>query len=374
MHIGLGMTALYKNVCAGRRDGIGTYSAALARRLRGEFPQHSFSDAMFSTSRQWLRQPLRKYEISAVGSAIFDRRYRPQQLFGREFDLFHALDHNIPRMTIPVVATIHDAGPLSNPHLWPRRLRYWKNLLYAAKCRFPARVIAVSKFTADELVRYAGLDPGNIDVIYEGVGDYIVEESRQSLDWQLMAKRYGLEPGFVAYCGSISQKKNIGRLLQAHRDLPAHMQNEHPLVLIGGVPAKEEMHEEVAAIRERERIGVVKWMGSLPDAEAAKVLHHAAVFVFPSLHEGFGLPVVEAFQLGVPVLTSNAGSLPEIVGTCADLVDPLDHRTIAKKLEALLRDDSRRGELVEQGRSRAALFSWEKCARLTFEVYERVAS
>ncbi len=372
MRVGLGITALRINLKAGRRDGIGTYCLALTRSLQKQFPEREFCEVAFNISRGWLLHPVQKYEICAATSALLGVRYQAGRLFGTDFDVFHALDHHIPNLTTPVIATLHDAGPLSNPELWPGGFRYLKNLMYAAKCRFPRRVIAVSKYTADEVVRYAGVESGNVDVIYEGVGDHILAESRAPLDWGQMKEMYGLRPGFIAYCGSISKKKNIANLLAAHEALPGKLQAEHPLVLIGGIPAKEQMHDVVAAIRVGERRGTVKWLGSLPDSEMARILHHSEVFAFPSLHEGFGLPVVEAFQLGIPVLTSNVASLPEIAGDSAVLVDPRDCRVLSRELERLLGDRVLRGELSERGKARAAMFSWQKCAKLTVEAYERV--
>ena len=374
MRIGLGVTALVRNVAAGRHDGIGAYSSALRMELRRAFPMHSFSDAAFEAGEVWYRRPSRRYELNALASATLGRRFDPLHLFSEEFDLFHALDHYIPNMTIPVVATVHDVGPLSHPHLWPQKLRRWKNLLYAAKCRFPTLIIAVSRFTADELCRCVGLERRSIEVIYEGVGKHIVEESQCSLDWAHMGEKYGLKPGYVVYCGTISRKKNLSTLLKAHAGLDCRTSARHPLVIIGSVAGKEEVSDVIALIRRGERAGVVRWLGALPDAEAAKVLHHGELFAFPSLHEGFGLPVLEAFQLGVPVLTSNVASLPEISGGSAVLVNPTDCAQLARALEQLLRDSAWRRELSERGKERAAEFSWEECARLTVGAYERVVA
>ena len=104
----------------------------------------------------------------------------------------------------------------------------------------------------------------------------------------------------------------------------------------------------------------------------ARVLHHSELFVFPSLHEGFGLPVVEAFQLGLPVLTSNVAALPEIAGDCAALVNPTDVRELSRALERLLREDVLRREFADRGKARAVNFRWEKCAKRTLEAYDRV--
>ena len=372
MRVGLGVTALRTNLRTGQRDGIGVYSDALSRVLREQFPMHDFYDTTFDRSGSGLHRPIHNYEVSAGISALFGVRYRPERIFGTDFDLFHALDHYIPRLTIPVVATLHDAGPLSNPDIWPGRFRFIKNLLYSAKCRFPARVIAVSKYTADEVMRYAGVKADRIDVIYEGVGKHVLMESMTPLDWSQMNKRYGLEPGFIAYCGSISKKKNVARLLAAHEALPITMRQGHPLVLIGGIPAKESMDAVVDEIRRKERAGTAKWLGTLPNADMARVLHHSELFVFPSLHEGFGLPVVEAFQLGLPVLTSNVAALPEIAGDCAALVNPTDVRELSRALERLLREDVLRREFADRGKARAVNFRWEKCAKRTLEAYDRV--
>lgn len=374
MRIGLGVTALRRSQNAGSRDGISSYSAALRSEMHRLFPNHSFVDATFCTASNSPRNLLRRYEVSALTSAVVRAKYSSETLFSESYDLFHAMDHFIPKMRIPVVATIHDVGPLSHPHLWPQNFRYWKNLLFAAKCRFPARIVAVSQFTADEVSRCVGVSRNEIEVIYEGVGDYVIKESQNELDWRSLHERYSLKPGYVVYCGSLAKKKNIAALIRAHEAMPLVMRRRHPLVLIGGVPAKERVPGVLAAIERGQIDGCVKWLGTLLDEESAKIVHHSDLLAFPSLHEGFGLPVVEAFQLGIPVITSNVGALPEISGGAAVLINPLDIGELSRTLQKLLEDNVWRGELAARGRERATDFRWEKCAKLTFEVYERALS
>ena len=372
MKIGLGVTALNNSRFSGRRDGISTYSASLRAEMLRQFPNHAFVDAPFARRGAMRGTPLRHYEVNAVASALLGVRYTPEMLFSDNLDLFHALDHFIPKMTIPVVATIHDVGPLSHPQLWPQRFRYWKNHLFRAKCRFPTKIIAVSEFTAVEISRHVGISTRDIEVIYEGISDYILNESLNSLNWDYIEQKFQLKPGYIVYCGSVAEKKNIGRLLIAHGGLPIELKRRHPLVLIGGVPAKEQASAVLEGIRRGEAERCVKWLGTLSDEDSAKVVHHSELMVFPSLHEGFGLPVVEAFQLGVPVMTSNVGALPEISGGAAALMNPLDIQEMSHLLQQLLADRGRRRELVARGKERTSEFSWKKCSRFTFEVYERV--
>jgi glycosyltransferase involved in cell wall biosynthesis len=173
------------------------------------------------------------------------------------------------------------------------------------------------------------------------------------------AARHGLEPGgYVLATGTLEPRKNLLRLIRAHAKLPPDLRAAHPLLLVG--PRGWETAEILAAAGRDER--AVRLAGYVPDDELAALYAGCTVFCYPSLYEGFGLPVLEAMAAGAPVITSNLSSLPEVAGDAAVYVDPLDERAIGAALERLLRSPEERSRLAAAGPQRAAGFSWSRCA------------
>lgn len=169
--------------------------------------------------------------------------------------------------------------------------------------------------------------------------------------------------------GTLEPRKNLPRLVQAYARLEPELQERHPLVVVG--PVGWEMGETSEALRSLGERCLM--LGYVSDAALGELYRRAAVFCYPSLGEGFGLPVLEAMAAGAPVLTSDLSSLPEVGGDAAEYVDPLDVGAIAQGLRRLLLSPERRAELSELGRRRAAQFSWERTAALTLAALERAA-
>jgi glycosyltransferase involved in cell wall biosynthesis len=183
------------------------------------------------------------------------------------------------------------------------------------------------------------------------------------------AETYGLEPGYVLAVGTLEPRKNLPRLVEAFVSLPESVRGGRRLVLAGG---RGWSIAELDAIVRRHR-DHVRLLGFVPDGELPGLLAGAAVFAYPSLAEGYGLPVAEAMAAGAPVLTSDRSSLPEVAGDAAVLVDPTDVDAISAGLERLLEDEALRRDLAERGRRRAASLTWEHAARRTLEYLGTVA-
>lgn len=176
-------------------------------------------------------------------------------------------------------------------------------------------------------------------------------------------------PGYVLAVGTLEPRKNLPRLVEAYRALPEDLQRAHLLVVVGRIGwRKGETISALEALGDRcLRLGVVS------DEELRALYRHCTVFCYPSLGEGFGLPVLEALAAGAPVLASDRSSLPEVGGEAAEYADPTDTRSIAAKLESLLRSPERRRQLAERGPRRAAEFTWERTAALTLHALEQAA-
>lgn len=268
----------------------------------------------------------------------------------------------------PFVLTIHDASLFLYRHLHPRARHLTMRLILPVLARRAAAIITVSEYARRELQWVLGIPAEKIEAIYEAAPEHFgpVTDAAQRA---YLRQKYQLPEKFLLFVGTLEPRKNLTRLVRAlgvvrERGYP------HRLVLVGPPGWLMDGFE-----REIERLGLqdrVQFVGYVPAEDLPGLFSLAAVFTFPSLHEGFGLPPLEAMACGTPVLTSNRSSLAEICAGAACLVDPEDEESIAAGLVSLLADDEWRRELGRQGRERAAAFSWERAARETTAVYERV--
>lgn len=269
----------------------------------------------------------------------------------------HVLPLWRPRRT---VVTIHDLGYLHFPEAHPPRQRLELHLSTAWNARTATRVIAISETTRADLLQRYRVPPERIRVVHHGVEPRFCP----TVDPQAVA-RCGLPPRYLLYLGTLQPRKNLERLVQAYARLPV---DAPPLVLAG---ARGWYYERIAAaIAAAGLEGRVLLPGYIPDEAVPAVISAAVALVYPSLYEGFGLPALEAMACGTPVIAARASSLPEVVGEAGLLVDPRRVEEIAAAMQQLLADGSLRAELGRRGRERAALFSWERCARETLSVLD----
>jgi glycosyltransferase involved in cell wall biosynthesis len=187
-------------------------------------------------------------------------------------------------------------------------------------------------------------------------------------------KKYTLPEEYVLYLGGLDQRKNLGTLFAAYAAMNANLRNATPLVIAGGPPQRDSdfFPDPRRLAEEHELQDRVSFVGWVAEEDKPALYSGAVLFVFPSLYEGFGLPVLEAMSCGTAVLISDAASLPEIAGEGAMLFDPHDPEELAEAMSVLLGDKKRRAELAARGLARAQLFSWEKTILQTQQVYEAV--
>ncbi len=269
----------------------------------------------------------------------------------------HVLPLVRPRRT---VVTIHDLGYLYFPRSHPplRRLELHLSTLWNA--RVADRIIAVSQATKDDLVHRYHTPAERIRVVYHGV-----EERFRPTSDPAIPSRYGLPARYFLYLGALHPRKNLERLLQAYAGLPDDVP---PLVLAG--PRGWYFERISAAIASLGKDRRILLPGYIADEDVPAILSAALALVYPSLYEGFGLPVLEAMACGTPVIVSATSSLPEVVGEAGLPVNPLSVEELREAMAHLLADEGLRGELGRRGRERAGLFTWERCARETLEVLE----
>ncbi len=286
-----------------------------------------------------------------------------------DVDLFHVPSFADPaRIDGPVVFTVHDLTFLTHPHFHVPANRNQCMLSTLRAIERGAAVIAVSAATAREVRRWFDLSPERLRVVHEAASDAfapLVGEERRAAARSLR-DRFGLDGPFILSVGTLEPRKNVGRLVAACEGLDRALRDRTPLVLVGGAGWKR------GAVQRGDWPGFVRRLGAVDEEDLVALFNQASVVAYPSLVEGFGLPVLEAMACGTPVLTSNCSSLAEVAGDAAVCVDPTDVLAIRDGLKSLLLDASLRERCRDAGLKRAASFSWRRAADETIAFYREV--
>lgn len=378
MRVGFGVTHLVRGLLTDHVDGIGIYTrhvlAEISRQAEatavqfGRCSQVAEIRPHFSVPVECLS---RGFQAGTAFSLLTGGSFPHSHSLQQRLDLFHAPDHHIPRLKhIPVVATIMDAIPLAHPEWASARLRRVKNFAFRRMAQTAERIVTISAFSKADIVHYFDIPPERIDVTYLGVNPVYAQPIDEAQRTAVLAK-YGLPPGFFIFVGTIQPRKNVARILAAHRLLPEALQRDFPLVVVGRNGwGTDELLPELNGLQQR---GCGKWLNNVTDTELHALLQSARALVYPSLYEGFGLPVLEGFAAGLPVISSNTTSIPEVAADAALLVDPSSAEAIAEAMRQLAEDKSLAVRLAERGRERVKQFTWEACGVQTMQVYRSVA-
>jgi glycosyltransferase involved in cell wall biosynthesis len=357
-----------------RRSGIGRYLDRLLSRLPDalgddELMVYAARDAipplpLLADSWRPGRLPIARPAVRVVWEhsvlPILARRDR--------LDLFHGTVNVLPRfLSCPGVVTIHDLAFLHWPEQVPaRRYRYLAREVRSA-ARRAEQIIAVSESTRQDVIELLDVAPERVTVIHLGVDARFRPPNRDGID--AFRAREGIVRPFVLAVGNLEPRKNLPALLRAFARLAPDV--PHDLVLVGAEGwLTDEIHGSIAGLQLDKR---VRMTGFVNDDDLPHWYGAADLFVYPSLSEGFGLPLVEAMACGAPVVISNVSSLPEVAGDAAVMVDPHDDESIAEGMRRALTDAALASDLRDRGRRRAAGFTWEETARRTVAVYREVA-
>ncbi|MBC7226906.1 MAG: glycosyltransferase family 4 protein [Thermoflexales bacterium] len=282
-------------------------------------------------------------------------------------DLYHSPYYLMPyRPGVPTVLTVHDLIPLRFPRQSTLQARLLFRWTTALALRAADHVIAVSEATRQDLLRFFPLPADRVSVIPEAADPAFRPCSPAEVE--ALRCRYGLPESFVLYVGSNKPHKNLTRLVEAWAQITEYGVRNTLIIAGPWDPRYPEPR------RRAEQLGLqaIRWLGPVPEADLPALYSAADLFVFPSLYEGFGLPVLEAMACGAPVVCSNTSSLPEVAGDAALRVDPTDVRALAEAVANLLTDEVQREEMRKRGWQQAARFSWERTAAMTLDVYRSV--
>ena len=282
--------------------------------------------------------------------------------------VFHSPNFHLALMSNKSVVTIHDLSVLRHPECHPEdRTDFWSKEIYKVAER-ATKIITVSEFQKQEIIELLGVDADKIHVVYLGVESKFRPYNQE--DSQDVLQKYGLEyKQYSLVVSTIEPRKNFIRLLKAFEQLPKSMRRSYPLAVVGDKGwMSGEIHKVITGLIEKKE--AVR-LGYVDEADLPYLYASAAVFLYPSIYEGFGLPVLEAMASGTPVLTSNTSSLPEVAGEGCLLIDPYSIEDITTAWQNILGDLALREELSEAGIIQAKKFSWQRCAQQTIEVYEK---
>lgn len=372
MRIGFGVTALCNGLSGGGLDGIGNYTREIMSRMVSapevELVPFSFRATIPSDMGKGVQ--LGRYSVNTAWSVATGANFFGMGDLVNRVDLIHATDHYVPRCKpAPMVATLMDAIPLSHPQWLRSEFRDIKNFLWKRAANWADEVITISDYSKIELSKWTDIALNKITVIPLAVDERWFR-SVSSEESARVRQLYQLPETFFISVGTLQPRKNVESTIWAHRRLSPAERVRTPLIIIGRAGWKCE--EVMRLIEEDSASGAVRWLKHVPDADLLPVLKLASALVFPSLGEGFGLPVLEAFAASVPVITSNTTSLPEVAGDAAISLNPLDIDAISKAMQQVLEDQDLVLMLKQQGLARAKEFTWQACADATLQVYRKM--
>jgi len=331
-------------------SGVGVYSREMMSGLTRAHPQQSF---------RFYYRPHRLFK--SLSEKLPPNASRRLLTGAPRADLFHALNQRVDRRARRTVCTFHDLFVMTGEYSSPEfRARFTEQARQAAANS--DAIIAVSQSTASQVEQLLGVEPSRIHVVPHGSPHGSPQDASVST-----AAGAARRENLVLFVGVIQRRKNVGRLVKAFERLPAGWR-----LALAGASQGYGAAEELRAVEESPRRADIDVLGHLTGEHLAALYARARIFAFPSLDEGFGMPILEAMAHGVPVVTSQSSAMPEVAGDAALLVDPLNIDQLAHALTRLAGDQELRDDLIARGRARVPRFTWDSAVAQTWAVYEKV--
>ncbi|MEG1949388.1 MAG: glycosyltransferase family 1 protein [Odoribacter sp.] len=350
MRIGFDAKRLYNNF-----TGLGNYSRTLVRDLELFYPDDEYflytpSVHHCPTIDLFDNVPGHTTFVSpAMVKAYWRGCSIKKNLYQDQIDVFHGLSHEIPlnihKTNVRSVVTIHDIIYKTYPDMFSAIDRCIYDFKFRYSCKYADKVVAISESTKRDIIRYFGTPEDKIEVVYQAINDTFYQmQSEEEMEQRL--KPYHLPCDYMLYVGSINSRKNLLSVVKALRHLPSDLLV--PLVVIGKGGAYK---KEVQLYAERNQLSNrLIWLDSVNENRTLQAFYQrASIFIFPSIYEGFGLPVAEALLCKTPVITSNVSSLPEAGGDFSCYVAPMDDVAMAECMVEILSNPQKQEEMREEG-------------------------
>lgn len=348
----------YQAAVPAERSGIGTYIFNLVYALSRMDEENEYSLLVPSINKS-LKEISRNFRFTGKKNPI---------RFIKRFDSFHGPDFKlIPVRADKKIVTIHDLASRVDGDFMSEEFRTLTRSKIEKSIDKADVIVTVSKTIKHQLEEYYPSVRGKIRVVYHGIGEEIRQSTEPSLEFDKL-KKYKVTTPYILFVGNIETRKNIVTLLKAFQSFLQKEKTSHQLVLVGKPGwGYERIMKHVNDSACRDRIHFVGWTSS---DDISVLYSNADLFVYPSWHEGFGFPLLEAMKCGVPVIASDIPTHREIGGDAAIFVPPSDVESFAQKFSLLLSDVQLRTDLVKAGKSRSELFTWKKTAQAMLDIYK----
>jgi len=351
-----------------RLEGIGRFAYEVLVRMVKKHPEHEF---IFFFDRKFDSQFVFAENIKPV--VLYPQARHPilykiwfdysisNALKKHKIDVFFSPDGYLSKRTkVPQVPVIHDLNFEHYPEDLPAKdLKYYKTN-FPVFAKIAKHILTVSEYSKQDISKQYGIEHEKITVAFNGVSD----KFKSSLDKAVLRSKYKSETGYFVYVGALHKRKNISRMLQAYDQFIEETGSEKKLVIIGTKLFKSPEIEHVFSALKHQK--AILFTGRLSDADLVETLASSDGLIYVSYFEGFGIPVIEAFKCGVPVLTSNVTSLPEVGGNVAFYCNPFDVDSIVNGIKLLDQSKVSSQDLIAQ----ADQFSWDKTAEIVWNVLE----
>lgn len=373
MKLGFDAKRVYSN-----RTGLGNYSRTILTNLIRYYPENEY---FFYTTKKNSKTgrfklpdtPPKKISITTGGGALWRSFGIAKQINKDKIQLYHGLSNELPILSnknpVKKIVTIHDLIF----RIYPETYHFSERFVYDCKakysCNHADKILAISENTKRDIIKYYGVSSDKIDVIYQACSPIFYEHK----DFQFCNKiieKYKLPKNYLLYVGSVTKRKNLMTVLKAFELLP----HDHkiPLLIVGSGKAYK---SEVQAFSEKAKLNkYLIWLDELADNNDLQAIYQAAkIFIYPSIYEGFGIPIIEALLSKVPVITSKVSSLPEASGPNSLCIDPFNFEEMAAGIEKILTDNKLATKMSEEGyRFALEKFSPEKLTHQLFQLYKSV--
>jgi glycosyltransferase involved in cell wall biosynthesis len=375
MKIGIEVQRLFRK----EKFGIETSALQLIRKLQEQNPRCNFIIyAKDDADRTCLKQAenLKIKTVKGKLFADFEQLFLPIAARQDRIDILHCTGNTAPILTqIPIVQTLHDVIFMDaisrRDTLYQQWGNYYRRLMVPIVTKKSEVVITVSNFEKERILNRIKIEEKKVRVIYNGIDEQRFRiKNMDTQETGLVRVRYSLPGNFILFLGNTSTRKNAIRVLESYCIYASREQNPMPLVT-PGLPFGF-IYEQLAKLRQKDKLKYIVTPGYIEDEHLPTVYSLSSLFLFPSMSEGFGMPVIEAMASGTPVITSNVSCLPEIAGDAALLVDPTRSHAMADALIQMLANEEMRIEKIAAGLKNAQRFSWTNTAAQVFEVYEQV--
>jgi glycosyltransferase involved in cell wall biosynthesis len=374
MKIGIEVQRLFRK----ERFGIETSALELIHELHKLKTKHSIVVLTKKGTNQNLFSGCEEFQVRPVAGKIFidfEQFFLPIAARSEKLDILHCTGNTTPIFSsVPIVQTLHDIifmDPIPQTDSWYQRFgNYYRRAIVPIVTKKSKAIITVSEYEKKRIVQRLDIPETKIHVIHNGINTRFQRNSDESAR-EYFLKKYKLPEKYILFIGNHSHRKNPERVLEAFTQYHTTKGSDSLALVTPGL-SKEFVNQYLKTHNQLHIQGNCYSPGYIESNDLPLLYSCSSLFLFPSLSEGFGMPVLEAMACGVPVITSNVSSLPEIAGNAAKLISPFDSKALANTIEEVLNSEHLMSELSARGLRQAEKFRWSTVAEKTMEIYERV--